>query len=87
MDGPAARPAETGRAGACAGRAFEPSDVLRFDLSTVISGPGRAVAVTEGCVLWVSRDDDRWVRTLPVRPGEVLWRAHAGASVRADPGP
>jgi hypothetical protein len=53
------------------GRAFEPRDVLRFDLSTVISGPGCAVAVTERGVLWVSRDDDRWVRSLPfalVRP-------------------
>jgi hypothetical protein len=47
------------------GRAFEPRDALRFDLSTVISGPGCAVAVTERCVLWVSRDDQRWVRSLP----------------------
>jgi hypothetical protein len=47
------------------GRAFEPRDVLRFDLSTVVSGPGCAVAVTERCVLWVSRDDQRWVRSLP----------------------
>jgi hypothetical protein len=46
-------------------RAFEPRDALRFDLSTVISSPGCAVAVTERCVLWVSRDDQRWVRSLP----------------------
>jgi hypothetical protein len=48
------------------GRAFEPRDVLWFDLSTVISGPGCAVTVTERRVLWVSRDDQRWVRSLPV---------------------
>jgi hypothetical protein len=47
------------------GRAFEARDALRFDLSTVISGPGCAVAVTERCALWVSRDDERWVRSLP----------------------
>jgi hypothetical protein len=47
------------------GRAFEPPDPLRFDLSTVISGPGCAVAVTERGALWVSRDDQRWVRSLP----------------------
>jgi hypothetical protein len=47
------------------GRAFEPRDALWFDLSAVISGPGCAVAVTERCVLWVSRDDERWVRSLP----------------------
>jgi hypothetical protein len=47
------------------GRAFEPPDALRFDLSTVISGPGCAVAVTERGALWVSRDDQRWVRSLP----------------------
>jgi hypothetical protein len=47
------------------GRAFEPHDALGFDLSTVISGPGCAVAVTEHRVLWVSRDDQRWVRALP----------------------
>jgi hypothetical protein len=61
------------------GRAFEPSDVLRFDLSTVISGPGCAVAVTERCVLWVSRDDDRWVRSLPfalVRSYAEITQAH-----------
>jgi hypothetical protein len=46
------------------GRAFEPSDALRFDLSRVIRGPGCAVAVTERRVLWVSGDDDRWVRSL-----------------------
>lgn len=47
------------------GRAFEPRDALRFDLSAVISGPGCAVAVTERRALWVSRDDQRWVRSLP----------------------
>jgi hypothetical protein len=47
------------------GRAFEPRAALRFDLATVISGPGCAVAVTEHRVLWVSRDDQRWVRSLP----------------------
>jgi hypothetical protein len=47
------------------GRAFEPPDALRFDLSTAISGPGCAVAVTERRALWVSRDDQRWVRSLP----------------------
>ena len=47
------------------GRAFEPPDPLPFDLSTLISGPGCAVAVTERRVLWVSRDDQRWVRSLP----------------------
>src|SRR5918994_5742637 len=47
------------------GRAFEPRDALGLDLAAVISGPGCAVAVTERCVLWVSRDDDRWVRSLP----------------------
>jgi hypothetical protein len=46
------------------GRAFEPRDELGFDLSTVISGPGCAVAVTERRALWVSRDDERWVRSL-----------------------
>ena len=61
------------------GRAFEPRDALRFDLSTVISGPGCAVAVTERCVLWVSRDDDRWVRSLPfavVRSHAEITQAH-----------
>jgi hypothetical protein len=61
------------------GRAFEPSDGLRFDLATVISGPGCAVAVTERCVLWVSRDDDRWVRLLPfalVRSYAEITQAH-----------
>jgi hypothetical protein len=47
------------------GRAFEPGDPLRFDLSMVIGGPGCAVAVTERRVLWVGRDDQRWVRSLP----------------------
>jgi hypothetical protein len=46
------------------GRAFEPRDALGFDLSTVISGPGCAVVVTERRALWVSRDDQRWVRSL-----------------------
>jgi hypothetical protein len=48
------------------GRAFEPRDALGFDLSTVISGPGCAVVVTERRALWVSRDDQRWVRLLPL---------------------
>src|SRR6266508_2100728 len=48
------------------GRAFEPRDALRFDLSTVASGPGCAVAVNERRALWVSRDDQRWVRSLPL---------------------
>ncbi len=47
------------------GRAFEPRDAPGLDLSTVISGPGCAVAVTERRALWVSRDDERWVRSLP----------------------
>jgi hypothetical protein len=61
------------------GRAFEPHDAFRFDLSTVISGSGCAVAVTERCVLWVSRDDQRWVRTLPfalVRSYAEITQAH-----------
>jgi hypothetical protein len=61
------------------GRAFEPRDVLRFDLSTVISGPGCAVAVTERGVLWVSGDDDRWVRSLRfdlVRSYAEITQAH-----------
>jgi hypothetical protein len=46
------------------GRAFEPhSD--SFELSQLISGPGRAVVVTDRRVLWVSRSDPRWVRVLP----------------------
>jgi hypothetical protein len=44
------------------GTAFEPGDRLRFDLSMVIGGPGCAVAVTERRVLWVGRDDQRWIR-------------------------
>jgi hypothetical protein len=47
------------------GRAFEPPDALRFDLAMVISGLGCAVAVTERRALWVSRDDQGWVRSLP----------------------
>jgi hypothetical protein len=61
------------------GRAFEPGDVLWFDLSTVISGPGCAVTVTERRVLWVSRDDQRWVRSLPfalVRSYTEVTQAH-----------
>src|SRR5918996_754796 len=46
------------------GRTFEPGDALGFDLATVISGPGCAVVVTERRVLWVGRDDQRWVRSL-----------------------
>jgi hypothetical protein len=61
------------------GRAFEPPDPLQFDLSMVISGPGCAVAVTERRVLWVSRDDQRWVRSLPfalVRSYTEITQAH-----------
>ena len=61
------------------GRAFEPRDVLWFDLATVISGPGCAVTVTERRVLWVSRDDQRWVRSLPlelVRSYTEVTQAH-----------
>ena len=81
MDRPAARPARTGRAGACAGQGLrtQPRDALRFDLSAVISGPGCVVVVTERGVLWVSRDDDRWVRSLPfalVRSYAEITQAH-----------
>jgi hypothetical protein len=48
------------------GRAFEPRDALWFDLSSVVSGPGCAVVVTERRALWLSRDDERWVRSLPL---------------------
>ena len=61
------------------GRAFEPPDPLPFDLSMVIGGPGCVVAVTERRVLWVSRDDQRWVRSLPfalVRSYIELTQAH-----------
>jgi hypothetical protein len=61
------------------GRAFEPRDALGFDLSTVISGPGCAVVVTERCALWASRDDERWVRSLPldlVRSYTEIMQAH-----------
>ena len=48
------------------GRAFEPnSHCDSFELSQLISGPGCAVIVTGQRVLWVSRDDQRWVRVLP----------------------
>ena len=66
------------------GRAFEPHDALGFDLSTVISGPGCAVVVTERRVLWVSRDDQRWVRVLPfavVRSYTECTQAHRYALV------
>jgi hypothetical protein len=66
------------------GRAFEPPDALPFDLATVISGPGCAVAVTERCLLWVSRDDQRWVRSLPldlVRSYTEIMQAHRYALV------
>ena len=46
------------------GRAFEPHQDS-FELSQLISGPGCAVMVTDGRVLWVSRSDQRWVRALP----------------------
>jgi hypothetical protein len=61
------------------GRAFEPRDALRFDLSSVVSGPGCAVVVTERRALWVSRDDQRWVRSLPldlVRSSTEITQAH-----------
>jgi hypothetical protein len=61
------------------GRAFEPPDSRRFDLSMVIGGPGCVVAVTERCVLWVGRDDQRWVRSLPfalVRSYTEITQAH-----------
>jgi hypothetical protein len=61
------------------GRAFEPHDALRFDLATVISGPGCAVAATERRALWVGRDDQRWVRSLPfalVRSYTEITQAH-----------
>jgi hypothetical protein len=61
------------------GRAFEPPDSLRFDLSMVIGGPGCVVAVTERRVLWVGRDDQRWVRSLPfalVRSYTEITQAH-----------
>jgi hypothetical protein len=61
------------------GRAFESRDALQFDLATVISGPGCALAVTERRVLWVSRDDQRWVRSLPfalVRSYTEVTQAH-----------
>jgi hypothetical protein len=61
------------------GRAFEPPDPLQFDLSMVIGGPGCVVAVTERRVLWVGRDDQRWVRSLPfalVRSYTEITQAH-----------
>ena len=67
------------------GRAFEPynhSD--SFELSQLISGPGCAVIVTEQRVLWVSRDNQRWVRVLPfavVRSYTECAQAHRYALV------
>ena len=61
------------------GKAFEPRDALQFDLSSVVSGPGCAVVVTERRALWVSRDDQRWVRSLPldlVRSSTEITQAH-----------
>ena len=61
------------------GRAFEPPDPLRFDHSMVIGGPGCVVAVTERRVLWVGREDQRWVRSLPfalVRSYTEITQAH-----------
>jgi hypothetical protein len=61
------------------GRAFEPHIPIRSDLSMVISGPGCAVAVTERRALWVDRDDQRWVRSLPfalVRSYTEITQAH-----------
>jgi hypothetical protein len=60
------------------GRAFEPYRDT-FELSQVISGPGCAVLVTDRRALWVSRDDQRWVRILPfavVRFYVELTQAH-----------
>jgi hypothetical protein len=57
---------EPGERALAQGRAFEAPDAFGFDLSTVISGPGCAMVVTERRVLWVSRDDHRWVRSLPL---------------------
>jgi hypothetical protein len=47
------------------GRAFAPDGALGLDLSTVIGGPESAVLVTERRVLWVGREDRRWIRSLP----------------------
>jgi hypothetical protein len=64
------------------GRAFEPHVPLRSDLSDlsmVISGLGCAMAVTERRALWVSRDDQRWVRSLRfalVRSYTEITQAH-----------
>jgi hypothetical protein len=65
------------------GRAFEPHQVS-FELSQLISGPGCAVMVTDGRVLWVSRSDQRWVRALPfavVRSYTECTQAHRYALV------
>jgi hypothetical protein len=65
------------------GRAFEPYRDS-FELSQLISGPGCAVVVTDRRVLWVSRDDQRWVRILPfavVRSYVELTQAHRYALV------
>jgi hypothetical protein len=63
------------------GRAFahEPRHARRFDVSKVFSGPGCVVAVTERRALWVSRGDQRWVRSLPfalVRSYTEITQAH-----------
>ena len=60
------------------GRAFEPHRD-DFELTQLISGPGCAVVVTERRVLWVSRGDQRWARTVPfavVRSYVELTQAH-----------
>jgi hypothetical protein len=60
-------------------QATSSGSTCRFDLSTVISGPGCAVAVTERRVLWVSGEGDRWVRSLRfdlVRSYAELTQAH-----------
>jgi hypothetical protein len=65
------------------GRAFEPYRDS-FELSQLISGPGCALVVTDRRVLWVSRDDQRWVRTLPftvVRSYTEFTQAHRYALV------
>ena len=70
------------------GRAFEPnSHCDSFELSQLISGPGCAVIVTGQRVLWVSRDDQRWVRVLPFAVVRSYNRVHPGASLCAGPRP
>jgi hypothetical protein len=76
---------EPGERVLAAGRAFEPRDGFRFELSTVISGPGCAVVVTEHRVLWLcGGEDQRWIRSLPfalVRSYTEITQAHRYALV------